>query len=87
MLRGNIAANSLKILWTNIHSIKCYDKSNINLFTLCLRVNFWWGLIYFDQYSLDFRHGLTGIVQGHNTSILVVWLVKQISPKWFNVGD
>ena len=31
MLRGNIAATSLKILKKNLYSVKCYDKSNINV--------------------------------------------------------
>ena len=50
MLRGNIAASSLKILWKNLNSVKCYDKSNINVFTLSQWENFRWGLIYFDQF-------------------------------------
>ena len=36
MLRGNIAANSLKILWKNLYLEKCYEKSNMNVFTLSL---------------------------------------------------
>ena len=36
MARGNIAATSLKILWKNINSVKCYDKLNMNVFTLSL---------------------------------------------------
>ena len=51
MLRGNIAANSLKIIWKNLYSDKYYDKSNMNVFTLSLWENFRWGLIYFDQFS------------------------------------
>ena len=50
MLRGNIAATSLKILLKNLYSVKCYDKLNMNVLTLSLRENFRWGLIYFDQY-------------------------------------
>ena len=52
MLRGNIAAISLKIVLENLVSIKCYDKSNINVFTLSLWENMRWGLIYFDQFIL-----------------------------------
>ena len=48
MLRGNIDATSLKILWKNLYSVKCYDKSNMNVFTLSLWENFRWGLIYID---------------------------------------
>ena len=51
MLSGNIAATSLKILWKNPFSVKCYDKSNMNVFTLSLKENFQWGLIYFDQFT------------------------------------
>ena len=51
MLRGNIAATSLKMLLKNLYSVKCYDKLNINVLTLSLWENFWWGLIYFDQFS------------------------------------
>ena len=50
MVRGNIAATLLKILWKNLYSVKCYDKLNRNVFTLSLWENFWWGLIYFDQF-------------------------------------
>ena len=52
MVRGNIAATSLKMLWKNLYSVKCYDKLNMNVFTLSLWENFWWGLIYFDQFML-----------------------------------
>ena len=51
MVRGNIAATSLKMLWKNLYLVKCYDKSNMNVFTLSLWENFWWGLIYFDQFN------------------------------------
>ena len=54
MLRGNIAATSLKILLKNLYSVKCYDKLNINVLTLSLWENFWWGLIYFDQFIFMF---------------------------------
>ena len=52
MLRGNIAAPLLKILWKNLNSVKCYDKSNMNVFTLSQWENFRWGLIYFDQFII-----------------------------------
>ena len=26
MVRGNIAATSLKMLWKNLYSVKCYDE-------------------------------------------------------------
>ena len=54
MLRGNIAATSLKMLLKNLYSVKSYDKLNMNVITLSLWENFWWGLIYFDQFSLVF---------------------------------
>ena len=50
MVRRNITATTLKMLWKNLHSVKCYDKLNMNVFTLSLWKNFWWGLIYFDQF-------------------------------------
>ena len=50
MLRGNIAATSLKMLWKNLYSVKCYAKSNLNVFTISLWEIFWRGLIYFDQF-------------------------------------
>ena len=50
MVRGNIAATSLQMLCKNLHSVKCYDNLNMNVFTLSLWENFWWGLIYFDQF-------------------------------------
>ena len=37
---GNIAATSLKFLWKNLYSVKCYDKSNMDVFTLSLWENF-----------------------------------------------
>ena len=52
MLRGNIAATSLKMLLKNLYSVKCYDKLNINVLTFSLWENFWWGLIYFDQFII-----------------------------------
>ena len=51
MLRRNIAATSLKMLLKNLYSVKCYDKLNMNVLTLSLWENFWWGLIYFDQFT------------------------------------
>ena len=51
MLKGNSAATSLKMLLKNLYSVKCYDKLNMNVLTLSLWENFWWGLIYFDQFS------------------------------------
>ena len=54
MLRGSIAATSLKMLLKNLYSVKCYDKLNMNVLTLSLWENFWWGLIYFDQFILLF---------------------------------
>ena len=50
MLRGNIAASSLKMLLKNLYSVKCNDELNMNVLTLSLWENFWWGLIYFDQF-------------------------------------
>ena len=51
MVRRNSAATSLKMIWKNLYSVKCYDKVNMNVFTLSLWGNFWLGLIYFDQFS------------------------------------
>ena len=53
MLRRNIAATSLKMLLKNLYSVKCYDKLNMNVLALSLWENFWWGLIYFDQFIKD----------------------------------
>ena len=50
MLRRNIAATTLKTLWKNLNSVKCFDKSKMNVFTLSLWENFRCGLIYFDQF-------------------------------------
>ena len=62
MVRRNIAATSLKILWKNLYLVKCYDKLNMNVLTLSLWENFWWGLIYFYQFiyiatSPNFQEG------------------------------
>ena len=73
MLRGNIAATSLKMLLKNLYSVKCYDKLNINVLTLSLWENFWWGLIYFDQFSTwkskyakgHIAHAFNGFVCNH----------------------
>ena len=73
MLRGNIAAPSLKILWKNLNSVKCYDKSNMNVFTLSQCENFRWGLIYFDQFILP--EGLNRF-NGAPTSLLVQMWIK-----------
>ena len=43
MVRGNIAATSVTMLWENLYSVKCYDKLNMNVLTLSLWENFWWG--------------------------------------------
>ena len=51
MLRGKVAATWLKILWKNLYSVKCYDQSIINVFTLSLWENFLFGLINFDPFS------------------------------------
>ena len=53
MLRGNIAATSLKMLLKNLYSVKCYDRLNMNVLTLSLWENLWWGFIYFDQFILS----------------------------------
>ena len=52
MARRNIAVITLKVLCKNLYSIKCYDKLNMNVFTLSLWENFWWGLIYFEQFTI-----------------------------------
>ena len=42
MLKGNIAGISLKILWKNLSSVKCYAKSNMNVCRLSLwRISRW----------------------------------------------
>ena len=51
MLRRDIAATSLKILSKNHDSIKCYDKTNIEICTLSMRKIFSWGLIYIGQFT------------------------------------
>ena len=51
MNRRNIAASWLKILWIVFYFVICYDESNINVFTLGQWEVFWWGLIYFDQFT------------------------------------
>ena len=66
MLRGNIAATSLKMLLKNLYSVKCYDELNINVLTLSLWENFWWGLIYFDQFILFFVSYYDGIYYSCN---------------------
>ena len=58
MVRRNIAATLLKMLWKNLYSVKCYDKLNMNVFTLSLWENFWWGLIYFDQFINHYNNFL-----------------------------
>ena len=63
MVRGNIAAHSLKMLWKNLCSAKCYDKLNMNVFTLSLWENFWWGFIYFDQFISDSISQLFDVIQ------------------------
>ena len=57
MVRRNISATSLKMLWKNLYSVKCYDKLNMNVFTLSLWENFWWGLIHFDQFIYFVKTG------------------------------
>ena len=39
------------LLKKNLHSVKCYEKLHMNVLTSSLWENFWWGLIYFDQYT------------------------------------
>ena len=56
MLRGNIVATSLKILWNNLY-LKCYDNSTMNVITLSLWENFRRGLIYFDQFLYNINPG------------------------------
>ena len=51
MLRRNIAATSLVIIWKKLYSVKCNDISNMNV-KLSLWENFLWGWIYFDQFIL-----------------------------------
>ena len=47
MLSGNIAATSLKILRKELYSVKCYAKSNLNVFTIKSMGNFSAGLNLF----------------------------------------
>ena len=56
MVKGNIAATSLKMLWKNLYTVKCYDKLKMNVFTFSPWENFWWGLIYFDQFIFVNKH-------------------------------
>ena len=46
MLKGNIAANLLTILWKNLYSVLGHNKSHINV---SIWESFQRGLIYFDQ--------------------------------------
>ena len=46
MLKRKNAATLLKILSKIFYSIKCYDKTNMNVFTLSLLENFSWVLTY-----------------------------------------
>ena len=46
MLKRKNAATLLKILSKIFYSIKCYDKTNMNVFTLSLLGNFSWVLTY-----------------------------------------
>ena len=47
----NIAATSLKILCSNLYSVKSYDETNMNVFALSLWEKFSRGLTYFDDFS------------------------------------
>ena len=49
MLRRNIAATLLKMLCKNLYLVKCYNKTNQNVFALSLQENFSWGSTYFDK--------------------------------------
>ena len=70
MLRGNIAATSLKMLLKNLYSVKCYDKLNMNVLTFSLWENFWWGFIYFDQFIFMFL--IISLVSGYVSKIFRV---------------
>ena len=50
VMRGNIAATSLKISCTNLHSVKSYDETNLKVFALSLWKKFSWDLTYFDEF-------------------------------------
>ena len=97
MLKRNIAASSLKILWKNLHSVKCYDISNMNVFTLSLCL---WGLIYFDQFisvhraylwiiftfsspELNFKGKLRTIVQDFVNNIHSASIVRRLLTFFF----
>ena len=49
MLKVNIAATLLAILWSNIISVLSHNESHINVSILRLWESFQRGLIYFDQ--------------------------------------
>ena len=51
MMRRNVAATSLKIVCKNLHSVKFYDKTNMNAFALSLCEKISWGLTYFGQFN------------------------------------
>ena len=50
MLRTDIAASWLKILWENFDPVKSYDKTNITILALRLWAKYRWGLTSFGQF-------------------------------------
>ena len=52
MLRRSSVAILLKVLCKNLCKVKCYDKTNMEVFALSQWENFSWGLglTYFDQF-------------------------------------
>ena len=50
MLRSDIAASSLNILWQNFDSVKRYDETNITIFALSLWEKYRWGLTSVGQF-------------------------------------
>ena len=62
----------------NLRPIKCYDKPKMNVFTLSLKKNFRWGLIYFDQFILS--EYITNIFIKANIHYDASIVLKQLIP-------
>ena len=51
MLRRDIAAYSLKILYENFNPLKSYGKTNMTVFVLSLWEKYRWGITSFNQFT------------------------------------
>ena len=54
MLRTDIAASSLEILYEAFNSVKSYCKTNLNIFVLILWEKYRWGLTSFGQFIYSY---------------------------------